>query len=127
MEDRVWNLFAEKNSIYNRETIAAWNYEIQQMSFMHSFLSMQLQRATLFLIQGSQTIMIKGGGLSANGEILIKGIVSLLKNLFLEKQCIFKQLFSIFLYLECILQFIRENGKKERKRHEREIIFKKKY
>ena len=47
--------------------MAAWNYEIQQMSFIPSFSFLQL-KLTLFLIQESQSINNKVEGHSANGN-----------------------------------------------------------
>ena len=48
--------FIFQNISYNRETIDALNYEIQQMSFIPFYAT---QIITRFLIQGSQPIMIK--------------------------------------------------------------------
>ena len=66
----------EQNTFYNRETIAA----LQQMSNTHlSFHATQI--ITPFLNSSISAIHDKVKGLSANGEILIKVIVSLLLNL----------------------------------------------
>ena len=66
----MWRVFIQKR-LYNRETIAAINYDLEQMSFIPSFSSLQLKWLTLFSIQGSKPINDKVKGLSANGEILI--------------------------------------------------------
>ena len=67
----------EEKRFYNRETIAALNYEIQQMSFIPPFPAYQIINS--FLNSRILSNHDKVEGLSANnGEILIKGIVSLL-------------------------------------------------
>ena len=67
----------EQKRFYNRETIAALNYEIRQMSFIHPLHSMQLE-FNIFLNLMVSANHYKGEGLSANGKIFIKRIVSLL-------------------------------------------------
>ena len=60
----------------NRETIAPLNYETHKMSFITPIHATQIIKPFLNLkISANQD---KVDGLSAKGEILIKGIVSLL-------------------------------------------------
>ena len=61
-----------------QETTAVLNYEIEQMSFISSFPSLQLKWLTLLLIQESHPIMIELKDFQAVGKSLFKGIVSLL-------------------------------------------------
>ena len=75
----LWNtlidLFRQKR-FYNRETNSATFCVIQQMSFVPPFPSMSLKWSTLFLTQSSQRQSWKRGGISANGNILIPLMVS---------------------------------------------------
>ena len=63
--------------IYNRETIAASNLEIHQMSFTPPFPFYATQIINPFHNSRILANHDKVDGLSANGEILIKEIVSL--------------------------------------------------
>jgi hypothetical protein len=70
----------DQKKFYNRETIAALNYKMQQMSL----ISHPLYAAKIifpFLNSRISAKHDKVDELSANGEILLKGIISLLYNL----------------------------------------------
>ena len=52
----------KQKRFYNRETIAALNYEIQKMSFIPPIPLYATQLINPFLVQGSQPMIILSGG-----------------------------------------------------------------
>ena len=77
MSTNILHPMKEKYDYHDRISIAAWNYEIQKMSFIPlPFYVTQI--ITNFLNSRILANQDKVEGYSANCEILIKGIVSLL-------------------------------------------------
>ena len=64
-----------KQRFYNRETIAASNYKIHQMSFIPPQINKPFPNLRI------SANYDKADGVSANGKFLLQGIVSLLCNL----------------------------------------------
>ena len=71
-------LFARQKRFFNRETIAALNYEMQQMSFIPPFPFYPTKIINSFLNSSISANHDKVDRLLNNGQIHIKRIVSLL-------------------------------------------------